>query len=123
MTDLTGLARPAVSLAQAADVAERYWGLRGDVVELGSQEDRNFRVGGTEKGVLKFVHPATALAELEAQALALRELAAAGLTVPLTVPSRGGADIERVDVDGTTLYTRVLTYVDGAPLIDREAFG
>lgn len=123
MTDLTGLARPAVSLAQATEVAERYWGLRGDVVELGSQEDRNFRVGGAEKGVLKFVHPATALAELQAQALALRELAAVGLTVPVTVPSRGGADIEQVDVDGTTLHTRVLSYVDGAPLIDREAFG
>jgi 4-aminobutyrate aminotransferase-like enzyme/Ser/Thr protein kinase RdoA (MazF antagonist) len=123
MTDLTGLARPAVSLAQAADIAERYWGLRGDIVELGSQEDRNFRVGDTDKGVLKFVHPATSLAELEAQALALRELAAAGLTVPLTVPSRGGADIERVDIDGTVLLTRVLSFVDGAPLIDRDTFG
>jgi 4-aminobutyrate aminotransferase-like enzyme/Ser/Thr protein kinase RdoA (MazF antagonist) len=123
MTDspgLAGLARPAVTAAQAEDVALRLWGLRGRAAELGSQQDRNFRVAGA---VLKFANPATDAAELEAQALASRTLSAAGVTVPLPVPSLSGADVERVDVGGTTLLTRALSYVEGTPLIDRPGFG
>ncbi|HWM07494.1 MAG TPA: phosphotransferase, partial [Actinophytocola sp.] len=118
--ELAGLARPVVSVAQAAAVADRHWGLRGRLVELGSQQDRNFLVDGSGRFVLKFANPAAGEAELAAQNLALRELAAAEVTVPLPVPSLAGADIEPVTVGGTTLLCRVLSYVDGTPLVDRD---
>ncbi len=118
-----GSARPAVTAAQAADVARRHWGLRGRIVELGSQEDRNFLVDGTGRAVLKFLNAAADPAEQAGQALALRALAAAGVTVPLPVPSLAGADVERLEVGGATLLTRVLSFVDGTPLIERADFG
>ncbi len=121
--EVAGLARPAVTVAQAADVARRYWGLHGRLVELGSQQDRNFLVEGPGRTVLKLAHAATGLAELSAQGLALRELAAAGVRVPLPVPSLAGADVERVEVGGATLLGRVLGFVAGTPLIERAAFG
>ncbi|HWM05428.1 MAG TPA: aminotransferase, partial [Actinophytocola sp.] len=45
---------------------------------------------------------------------------AAEVTVPLPVPSLAGADIEPVTVGRTTLLCRVLSFVDGTPLVDRD---
>ena len=120
--ELSGLARPDVTMAQAADLAERHWGLRGRLVELGSQQDRNFLVDGERRVVLKLANDA-APAELAAQGQALRELAAAGIRVPLPVPSLAGAEIEHVTAGGAALLGRVLSFVEGTPLIETTAFG
>ncbi|SFC52368.1 4-aminobutyrate aminotransferase [Nocardioides terrae] len=124
MTDLGGLARPVLDLDEAAEIAARHWGLRGPVTELGSQQDRNFLVRATTGAVvLKVANAATAPAELEAQAAALAAAAEAGLRVPTVVPTLDGQVVETVDVAGQRLLVRVLTYVDGTPLLELDGFG
>lgn len=124
MTDLGGLARPVLRSDEAAEVAARLWGLSGPVTELGSQQDRNFRITtATGAVVLKIANAATEPAELEAQHAALEATARAGLRVPAVVPSLAGAPVETVVVGGQTLLARVLTYVDGTPLLELDGFG
>ncbi|WGL51666.1 aminotransferase [Nocardioides sp. BP30] len=122
--ELGGLSRPRVSPERAAEVAARYGAVTAPLVELGSQQDRNFLVT-TERGrfVLKLANAATGTAELEAQHLALRQLAAAGLGVPLPVADGDGAELSATDVEGERLLTRLLTFVEGEPLIEVEDFG
>ena len=121
---LGGLARPVATQEDAASIAAERWGLRGAVVELGSQQDRNFRIdvpGGPV--VLKLANAATERAELDAQHGALAEAAAAGLRVPAVVPSVSGEPVETVEVAGQRLLVRVLTYVDGTPLLELDTVG
>ncbi|MDH2445179.1 aminotransferase [Amnibacterium sp. CER49] len=113
-----GLARPAVSLEQAQGLAESLFGVRGRVSELGSQQDRNFLIEA-ERGrfLLKVSNPAFPARELEAQDVAMRALHAADIPAPEPVmPLAGGT--AAVDVDGRTCVVRLLTFVDGEPLID-----
>src|SRR5690242_13314354 len=102
MTDLSslgGLARPVATPEDAASIAAERWGLRGAVVELGSQQDRNFRIDATGGSViLKLANAATGRAELDAQHGALAEAAAAGLRVPAVVPSAAGEPVETVEL-------------------------
>jgi 4-aminobutyrate aminotransferase-like enzyme/Ser/Thr protein kinase RdoA (MazF antagonist) len=122
--DLGGLARPQLTIEEATQVAARYGELTAPLVELGSQQDRNFLVRTVEgRFVLKIANAATSAAELEAQHHALRQLEAAGLGVPLPVVDGHGAELITVEVGGERLLTRLLTFVEGEPLIDDEAFG
>ena len=85
------LPRPRVSVAQAREVALEHFGVDGEVVELGSNQDRNFRIGGGERRVLlKFSNPAFGAAELHAQGLAAATVAAAGIPAPRVVPTPDG---------------------------------
>src|SRR4051812_10261383 len=123
MTDRGGLARPLVTSDEAAGIAARLWGRSGPVTELGSQQDRNFRIeGAAGTVVLKLANAATVPAELEAQQAALEVTAAAGLRVPGVVRSLAGAPVETVEVGGQRLLARVLTYVDGTPLLELDGF-
>lgn len=119
--ELGGLARPEVSLKDAARVARDRWGVEGDVVELGSNQDRNFRIGTGH--VLKVANAATDVAELEAQNASMAVLADAGLPAPQPVESTSGRTIEQVEIGGETLHVRMLTYVEGTPLMDVPRFG
>lgn len=122
--ELGGLSRPRVTAAQAEQVAARYGTVIAPLVELGSQQDRNFLIETAQgRFVLKLANAATGAAELEAQHLALRELAAAGLGVPLPVADADGAELTTTEVEGERLLTRLLTFVEGEPLIDAEDFG
>lgn len=124
MTDLGGLARPVATRDDAAELAERLWGLTGAVVELGSQQDRNFRIDSpTATVVVKLANAATVRAELDAQHAALAIAAEAGLRVPAVVPSLSGADVETVELGGQRLLARALTYVAGTPLLELDGFG
>ncbi|GAB7005971.1 aminotransferase [Nocardioides sp. AN3] len=123
MTDLGGLARPVLTSEDAAQIAARLWGLTGPITELGSQQDRNFRVeaaGGSV--VLKVANASARRSELEAQHAALDAAAAAGLRVPAVVPSLTGEPVETVEVGGQRLLVRVLTYVDGTSLLELTGF-
>ncbi|MDH2415842.1 aminotransferase class III-fold pyridoxal phosphate-dependent enzyme [Nocardioides sp. CER19] len=123
MTDLGGLARPVVDREEAAEIAARLWGLTGPVLELGSQQDRNFRIeSSTGTVVLKVANAAAAPAEVDAQNAALATAADAGLRAPAVVPSLAGATVETVEVGGQRLLARVLTYVDGTPLLELDGF-
>lgn len=113
------LPRPDFPVAAAHTAAGELWGVDGDLVELGSNQDRNFRVdAGDRRALLKVANPAFGRAELEAQGLAAAAVADAGIPAPRVLPARDGAAI--VELDGLRL--RLLEYVDGEPLSDRGRF-
>ncbi len=111
------LPRPSVTVGDAATVAADVFGVTGAVSELGSQQDRNFRIdAGETRFVLKFSNQAFATEELEAQDAAASAVRTVGLATPSAVASRGGSTIERTPVAGADLLVRLLTWVDGEPL-------
>jgi 4-aminobutyrate aminotransferase-like enzyme/Ser/Thr protein kinase RdoA (MazF antagonist) len=111
------LPRPEVTVEDAARIAADRFGLRGVLVELGSQQDRNFRIDtGTERFVLKLANPVFSADELHAQNAALVALAGSGVRIPEVIPALDGSDLVAVELRGQTLHTRVLRYLDGEPL-------
>lgn len=124
MTNLGGLARPMVTCDEAAALAARLWGVSGPVVELGSQQDRNFRVDSDAgRVVVKLANAATRRAELDAQHAVLAAATSAGLRVPAVVPSLAGEGVETIELGGQQLLARALTYVEGTPLLELDGFG
>ncbi|QLF68219.1 aminotransferase [Peteryoungia desertarenae] len=119
----TRLPRPDVSDQDAADVLREYFGLAGEIEELGSQQDRNFRIT-TETGrfVLKICQPEYGLAELEAQNAAMQHLSnrVADIRVPQPVPALSGQEIITVEINGQSYRARVLSYLDGEPLTQHK---
>lgn len=111
------LPRPVVGADDAARIAAGVFGLTGRIEELGSNQDRNFRVDtGTERFVLKIANPVFSADELRAQNAALASLSGSGIRVPAVVPSVGGDELVEVDVRGRVLHARMLRYLDGEPL-------
>ena len=116
---LGGLPRPRVSLEQATRVATARLDVTAPLVELGSQQDRNFLVTtAQDRFVLKFANAATSSAELEAQHRALRRLQKTGLVVPMPLAAHGDAELVTVDVDDQHLLTRMLSFVEGESLLE-----
>ncbi len=117
-------ARPLCSPEDASVILAQHWNLSGQMRELGSQQDRNFRADA-EHGpvVLKIAHGATTRGELDAQHAALQHLATTGLRVPAPVATTTGDEVVRVRVGDEELLARVLTFVSGESLLDRAGFG
>ncbi|SEN96220.1 aminotransferase [Cryobacterium luteum] len=113
------LPRPRLTLEQATDLARDRFGITGTVTELGSHQDRNFRIE-TDAGavVLKVANPAVATVELEAQNAALQHLVGLNLDLPAPVAGIEGSRIVHATIDGQNLDLRLLTYVDGHPLTE-----
>lgn len=111
------LPRPVVSSADAASIASRHFGVSGEIRELGSQQDRNFRVDtDTGRFVLKLSNPVFSEDELHAQNAALEALAQVGVRIPSVVRALDGREIVTAEVDGVRLRVRMLTYLEGEPL-------
>ena len=111
------LPRPEVTVEDAVAIADRRFGLRGTVTELGSQQDRNFLVDtGRERVVVKVANPVFSADELHAQNAALRALEGSGVRIPRVVAALDGDDVVEVEVRGQTLLVRALQYLDGEPL-------
>ncbi|MBB1248870.1 aminotransferase [Rhizobium sp. G21] len=118
------LPRPDVSIGQAAAILRDDYGLEGRIVELGSQQDRNFRIR-TEAGdafVLKISRAEYSLTELEAQNEAMRVIAAKaqGFEAPQPVATRSGAEILQLVIGDQACRARLLTYLEGEPLTRRK---
>ena len=112
-----GLPRPRVSSDEAARIAQELYGVSGDITELGSQQDRNFRIDdGTTRWVLKFSNPVFGVEELEAQDAAARAVQEAGLAAPRAIASVAGRTVETSVIGGVELPVRLLTYVEGEPM-------
>jgi Ser/Thr protein kinase RdoA (MazF antagonist) len=108
---------PDVSLADAARLAETVFGISGSAHDIGSQQDRNFRIdAAVGRFVLKIANPAVSAVELACQNAGIEHLAAAGMVVPRAVPARNGAFLERVAVNDRDLTVRLLEFVEGVPL-------
>ncbi len=116
------LPRPTVGIEDATRILRELWGLDAhDAVELGSQQDRNFRVDTAEgRFVLKFGNPGLPIQQLRLQNQALARLADAvpELTVPAARPTLAGDDLGTASVGGEELPVRCVTWVDGTPLTD-----
>ncbi|HEX5558623.1 MAG TPA: aminotransferase [Gaiellales bacterium] len=108
---------PAVSPEQAAVVAETVFGVTGPIVELGSQQDRNFRIDAADgRYVLKIANPAVPEVQLACQNAAMEHLARGGVAVPRPCPAGSGATLERARIGDADLLVRLLTFLDGTPL-------
>jgi 4-aminobutyrate aminotransferase-like enzyme/Ser/Thr protein kinase RdoA (MazF antagonist) len=117
------LARPDIDATVALRVAEQRYGVVGDVVELGSNQDRNFRLTAADHRVLlKFSNAAFGSAELEAQNLAAAAVAAAGIRAPRCRPALNGEAVLTVESPAGPVRVRMLDYVEGEPLSDAGAF-
>lgn len=121
-----GLPRPAVSADDAVRLAAEFYGVgTAQVKELGSQQDRNFRLTAADgvRQLLKISNPAFTRTEIEAQNAAMECLAAAGFAAPLPQLSVNGEPVETTVMGGQKHCLRLLSYVEGAPVIDRPHLG
>ncbi len=114
--------RPGVDVARATDLVREVYGVEGAVSELGSHQDRNFRIDTADGArVLKVANRGWGRAAVEAQNSALLHIAGldAGFDAPIPLAGLDGGVVHDVtDVDGAVLPLRLLTYVDGLPLSD-----
>ncbi|KUI37183.1 4-aminobutyrate aminotransferase [Mycobacterium sp. IS-1496] len=119
------LPAPRVSEAQARHILATHYGIDGDAVSLGSQQDKNFLVRGTDTGevagVLKVANPAFNAVEIAAQDAAATLIAEAepALRIAVPLPNSDGAEVTTVD----GLLVRLLRYLPGGTLIDAGHLG
>ena len=111
---------PRFGLEQAREVARERFGVDGAVSELGSHQDQNALIDGpTGRFVLKIANAAFGEAELDLQNRAMVHL---GERLPLEVPrpctALDGSEIVAVEREGVTYLVRLVTFVEGEPLID-----
>ena len=120
--------RPEVAVGEAAQLLRDAFGVTGVLTELGSHQDRNYRVdaadgAGGGRFVFKIARAGLSRDALEAENAAMLRAAGASLPfeVPVPQPARDGLLIARAVVAaGTTHDLRLVTYLDGTPL---DAFG
>ncbi|KEY04220.1 hypothetical protein IL59_0211500 [Brucella suis bv. 4 str. 40] len=90
------LPRPSLTIEDAADILGSVYGLKGELRELGSQQDRNFKVDiAGESYVLKISRSEYPRVELEAQNAILQHLASkqddgfdSSFVIPKVIPCR-----------------------------------
>lgn len=125
-----GLPRPNVTVDEVRRLASELYGVSGEVRELGSQQDRNFLFtepssaseADGRRVLFKISNRAVRRDEIEAQNEAMQRMHAAGHPSPAPIPSVNGREIEAAEVDGAPHSIRLLTFVEGTPLIDFEHF-
>ena len=113
------LPSPEITRAQAEELARTRFGIEGRAVELGSQQDANFRIDADgEAFVLKVSNPAFGAEDLDAQDRAAAHVAALepGIQVPEPVPGLDGSTLQPVDLGGESTTARLVRYVDGRML-------
>ncbi len=117
--DSLSLPTPDVSLDEAARLAREYFGVSGEVRELGSTQEANFRVRGDGRDVvLKVANPAFAAPELDLQNAVMSRLVAADLPVltPVPLPALDGRLLVEATAGGQRTHLRLLTFVPGRVL-------
>lgn len=113
---------PAITPAQAVDIASAHFGVDADATPLGSQQDANFLLSGADGvqiGVLKIANPAFSRLELEAQDAAAAYISQTepGVRAATNVERPGHPPIAELRApDGTVLYGRIITYLSGGTM-------
>ena len=114
--DLMTTQAPAVEAAEALDIANRVYGLKGRLKLLNGERDTNFLID-TPRGafVLKFINPAEDpnVISFQTQALLHIEQHGAHLPVPRVLSSRHGEVEPTVQVNDQRLTLRTVSYLDG----------
>lgn len=119
----TELPRPDVGADEARALLAEHYGLSGTISELGSQQDRNYRIDtGERRYVLKICRAEYGSLELEAQNAALQHLSGrlTSARVAGVVPSLKGETIESVMVRDQAYRIRLLNFLVGEPLTRRR---
>ncbi|RYF36489.1 MAG: hypothetical protein EOO21_01845 [Comamonadaceae bacterium] len=115
--DRADLPRPDVTAVDAGSILVEKYGLTGRLTELGSQQDRNFRIESAEGAfVLKINRAAYGTVELDAQNAAMTHLRTKGVRVPGVGRSLDGQEIMALGVRGEDYHARLLEFLDGTPL-------
>jgi 4-aminobutyrate aminotransferase-like enzyme/Ser/Thr protein kinase RdoA (MazF antagonist) len=115
--------RPDVAVPEAAQLLRQTFGVEGELLELISHQDRNYRVT-TPAGlrfVLKVAREGLGRPALEAENAAMLRVAAAGLPfeVPVPQPALDGALIAGVrTASGADHDLRLVTWIDGEVLAE-----
>ena len=113
------LPRPEVSPAEAEELVRTRFGVEGRAVELGSQQDANFRIDtDAEAFVLKVSNPAFGAGDLDAQDRAAAHVGALEpeVLVPEAVPGVDGRTLQPIEVGGEPTTARLVRYVEGRML-------
>ncbi len=117
----TSVGRPDITSNEAEHAAYELFGVQGSFVELGRQQDRNYRIDAADgRLLLKVANPAWSPTALAAQGAALGHLARAGLDVPQARPALDGAPIAWLETRGERLALRLLSYLEGVPLSEAD---
>ena len=113
---------PRFALEDARQLARERFGVEGAVSELGSHQDQNVLVDtGSARFVLKIANAAFGEAELDLQNRAMVHLAERlSFEVPLPCAALDGSELVAVERDGVTYLLRLVTFIEGEPLIDAE---
>ncbi|EHB53409.1 Alanine--glyoxylate transaminase [Mycolicibacterium rhodesiae JS60] len=113
---------PAITAAQAGDIAGTQFGIDAQVRALGSQQDANFLLSscdGHPVGVLKIANPAFSRIELEAQDGAAAHIPATepDIRTATNIAPSGVAPIAELrGEDGTVLYARIIAHLPGGTM-------
>ncbi len=105
----------------ANTLADRYWSIHGQVDELASYLDQNFRIrGAAGTYVLKVAHPSWARADLDLENHAMMALARAEPDVawPRVQPARNGEHLLALPIAGQSCHVRMLSFVPGHTYAD-----
>ena len=110
----------AVSATDAAELADRAFGLDASATTLASERDQNFALTCADGGryVLKLTHPAEPRSFTLWQTAALLHAARRdpALPLPQLVAARDGAAHADIEVGGVRRIARVMTLLPGIPL-------
>ncbi|WP_428640969.1 aminotransferase class III-fold pyridoxal phosphate-dependent enzyme [Roseibium sp.] len=112
---MSDVAPPAFPLQDLKSIANRHFGLSGDIVKLVSERDQNARLtsDGTSY-VLKIAHVCEDPEQLDMQNAVLAHLAATGFEgTPRLCRTLAGDETASVDKDGARHLARVVTWLEG----------
>ncbi|MHA6125760.1 phosphotransferase [Pseudomonas fluorescens group sp. PF-1] len=115
-TELMTTQAPIVSPAEALELADRVYGLKGTLKLLNGERDANFLIRSSCGAfVLKFINPAEDPGVISFQTQALLHIGRHGahLPVPRVLPALSGEVEPKVLVSEQTLTLRTVSYLDG----------
>ncbi|WP_449106108.1 phosphotransferase [Pseudomonas mohnii] len=115
-TELMTTQTPNVSPAEALEIADRVYGLKGTLKLLNGERDANFLIRSSCGAfVVKFINPAEdpSVISFQTQALLHIERHGAHLPVPRVLPALSGEVEPKVQVSEQTLTLRTVSYLDG----------
>ena len=110
---------PAITPDEAAEIADRLFGISGEAVALGGERDANFMlIASDSKFSLKIANPAERSTVIEMQQLALRHAidADASLPIPHPIATRDGQLVGSVELEERVAAARLLTYLEGTEI-------
>jgi len=122
MTVVMPDARPVFHVEQIQAFIEQDYALSGDIQEMSGHIDQNFLlITETEKYVIKVANGEEPIDDLRLQNAMMTHLANFDLSATFTqvIKAQSDDDIVMVeDEDGNAFAVRVVTYLDGMPLMD-----